>query len=81
MSYTYYSLSVDVDVDLEEVPVAKLERALRNKSPELFKEGNTPVNTKDYIKLDNLNDEMKFEHFVKVFHKYSLSQLYSLLPE
>jgi len=53
-------------------------RDANNSLNELFR---NVASTKYQIKIENLNDLMKYEHLAKVFNKYSLDKLETLLPE
>ena len=51
-------------------------RDANNSLNELFR---NVASTKYQIKIENLNDLMKYEHLAKVFNKYSLDKLETLL--
>jgi len=87
------TVSVDVDVDLNDIDtddlVDELESRLRKfsrKEKEDLKEFLQPLsdilfdNPFEDIEIKTLEDQMKIEHLIKVFYKYTSSQMETLLP-
>jgi hypothetical protein len=82
------TIYVDAEVDLDDhfPEVVKLITAgvknghLHNEKLLLLKEALKEPGEPD-LKIENLVHKMKFEYMCKVFDKYSLKQLETLLPE
>jgi len=89
------SLSVEVDVDLDEFDTdeiitellyrlknekSKTRERYKNELDDLKKLLRLPTGRSD-VQIKTLDDQMKFDHFMKVFSKYASAQIEQLLPE
>ena len=81
---------VHVDVDLDEFDLSdlisecnyRLEKAKKTNNKKILDAFNELLvdKPKTNILIENVLDQMKYDHIVKVFSKYTLEQIETLLP-